>query len=380
MDKIDYFFLLVFLGFLPGCSSNSGQKPFVPGALWPDNNGIHINAHGGGVLSHDGRYYWFGEHKTEGKAGNRAHVGVHVYSSDNLYDWTDEGIALSVSKDTTSDIQRGCILERPKVIYNARTGKFVMWFHLELKGQGYKAARSGVAVADHVTGPYTFLRSLRPNAGHWPLNVKKIHKLPVGDHIEDHYCGGEGCLPAHPDTVNLLGRDFETGQMARDQTLFVDDDGKAYHLYSSEENSTLHISQLTDDYLSHSGNYVRVFVNRYMEAPAIFKHGGKYYFVGSGCTGWDPNAARLAVSDNIFGPWTELGNPCRGPGSELTFRSQSTFVLPVQDSEDAFIYMGDRWTPDNAIDGRYIWLPICFDQVGVPYLEWMDTWNLKVFD
>ncbi len=41
--------------------------------------------------------------------------------------------------------------------------------------------------------------------------------------------------------------------MARDMNLFVDDDGIAYHIYSSEENSTLHISQLTDDYTSYSG-------------------------------------------------------------------------------------------------------------------------------
>jgi hypothetical protein len=49
-------------------------------------------------------------------------------------------------------------------------------------------------------------------------------------------------------SYNLLARDFAKGQMARDMTLFVDDDGKAYHIYASEENSTMHISILTDDY------------------------------------------------------------------------------------------------------------------------------------
>ncbi|KAA6310420.1 hypothetical protein EZS27_038272, partial [termite gut metagenome] len=33
---------------------------FTPGAIWPDNNGVHINAHGGGILYHEGKYYWFG--------------------------------------------------------------------------------------------------------------------------------------------------------------------------------------------------------------------------------------------------------------------------------------------------------------------------------
>ena len=118
---------------------------------------MHINAHGGGILLHDGVYYWFGEHKVEGEAGNRAQVGVHVYSSSDLYNWKDEGIALAVSDDPTSDITRGSIIERPKVIHCAKTGQFVMWFHLELKGQGYRAARSGVAVSDRPTGPYRFL-------------------------------------------------------------------------------------------------------------------------------------------------------------------------------------------------------------------------------
>ena len=79
---------------------------FRPGALWLDDKGGHINAHGGGILEHDGVYYWFGEHKVAGTAGNRAQVGVHVYSSRNLTDWHDEGIALAVSEDPASDIVR----------------------------------------------------------------------------------------------------------------------------------------------------------------------------------------------------------------------------------------------------------------------------------
>ncbi len=363
------------------CSCQKERKTIKPGNIWTDNNGIHINAHGGGILFYEGKYYWYGEHKIEGKAGNKAMVGVHCYSSKNLVDWKDEGVALEVIKEGTGhDIEKGCILERPKVIYNPKTQKFVMWFHLELKEQGYRAARSGIAVSDKATGPFAFVKSLRPNAGQWPRNVKDIHKQPVGDDVQEHYCGGKGCLPSHPDTLNLLGRDFDKGQMARDQNLFVDDDGKAYHIYSSEENSTLHISQLADDFLSESGNYARFFAGRYMEAPAIFKKDEKYFLIASDCTGWAPNEARLAWAPSIFGPWEELGNPCRGEEAELTFRSQSTFVLPVQGKKNAFIFLGDRWTSENAIDGRYIWLPFQFDENGIPYLEWMDEWSLDYFD
>lgn len=114
-----------------------------------------------------------------------------------------------------------------------------------------------------------------------------------------------------------------------------------------------------------------------MEAPAMFKRGGKYYLIMSGCTGWLPNAARSAVSDSIFGNWKELGNPCVGSDADTTFKSQSTYVMPVYGTNN-FIYMGDRWCPENAIDGRYIWLPIFFDKERF-YIEWKDKWSLKDF-
>ncbi len=369
-------FVIGFIAILFAACQQQTPVVFSPGEIWPDNNGVHINAHGGGIMAHNGKYYWYGEHKVEGTIGNTAQLGVHVYVSDDLYNWIDLGIALQVDEDEQSDITKGCILERPKVIYNEKTGKFVMWFHLELKDQGYDAALSGVAVSDKPEGPFRYIRSFRPNAGHWPVNVQDYHKKPVHDSIKPTYCGGKGCLPAHPDTLNLLGRDFENGQMARDMNLFVDDDGLAYHLYSSEDNSTLHISQLTDDYLSYSGKYARFFANRYMEAPAIFKTSdGTYYLIASDCTGWAPNAARSAKSTSIWGPWEELDNPCIGPGADLTFDSQSTFVLPVSGKKDQFIYMGDRWTPDNPIDGRYIWLPINLKD-GYFEIEWKDQWKL----
>lgn len=140
-------FLLCFL-----FSQTAQGQSFTPGEIWPDNHQVHINAHGGGILYENGTYYWFGEHKTEGEAGNLANVGVHCYSSDDLYHWKDCGIALSViENDPGHPISKGCILERPKVIYNPLTKKYVMWFHLEPKGAGYSGALSGIALSDRVT-------------------------------------------------------------------------------------------------------------------------------------------------------------------------------------------------------------------------------------
>lgn len=350
---------------------------FRPGEIWKDNNGVHINAHGGGVLLHKDTYYWFGEHKIEGKDGNKAHVGVHCYSSKDLYNWKDEGIAMTVSEDPESPITKECIIERPKVIYNKKTRKFVMWFHLEPKGSLYSGAMAGVAQADKVTGPYTFVRASRCDIKTWPINVLPEHKLPV----KEEYKVDRANLSSkeHPDQVNTLGRDFEKGQHSRDQTLFVDDDGKAYHVRSSESNSVIHISQLTDDYLDFSGRYVRAFVGTKLEAPALFKKDGLYYIMGSECTGWRPNPAHSGVAPTIWGPWTELGNPCVDKGAETTYRSQSTFFIPVPGKEGEFIYMGDRWFPENAIDGRYVWLPVEWED-GRFILRWRDEWDLSVFD
>ena len=350
---------------------------FQPGQVWKDDRGVHINAHGGGILFEDGTYYWFGEHKTEGKAGNQAHVGVHVYSSRDLYNWKDEGIALTVAPEGSgSPIEKGCILERPKVIYNKKTNKYVMWFHLEPKNAGYTGAMIGIASADRVTGPYTFIRMTRGNPQMWPVDVLPLHKKPLSEANKKER---NNLGPAeHPDSVNTLGRDFEKGQHSRDMTLYVDDDGKAYQIRSAESNSVIHISELTDDYLDFTGKYVRAFVGRKMEAPAIFKKDGLYYFMASGCTGWRPNEARSAIAPSVWGPWTELGNPCVDEGKELTYHSQSTYILPVAGKENAFIYMGDRWTPDNAIDGRYIWLPVEFEDNRF-IIRWYDEWTLEHF-
>jgi hypothetical protein len=346
---------------LAAATHAQADATFRPGALWLDDKGVHINAHGGGLLEHDGVYYWFGEHKVAGEAGNRAQVGVHAYSSRNLTDWHDEGIALAVTDDPASDIVRGAIIERPKVIRNPRTGKFVMWFHLELKGHRYDAARAGVAVADKVTGPYVYQGSFRPDAGAWPVDVTPADKDPA---------------------TSILARDHAGGQMARDMTLFVDDDGTAYDIYASEENHTMHVSRLTDDYLRSAGQYARMMPNGDDEAPAIFKHGGRYYLVTSGLTGWAPNAAKSYVADRILGPWKALGNPVRGTPEQrkITFGGQSTYALTLRRNGcTRHILMFDVWRKMDAIDGRYVWLPVEWEG-DKPVVRWRDRWTLDDLD
>ena len=313
---------------------------FVPGQVWLDTSGKPINAHGGEVLCHARTYYWYGENKeghtwlpeaNKGWDGYRVDVtGIRCYTSKDLHRWRDRGLVLkAVAEDPTSDLHPSKVLERPKVAFNPKTRKFVMWLHIDTSD--YQSARAGVAVADTPTGPFQYRGSVKPE-----------------------------------------------GADSRDQTLFVDDDGRAYRIYSSEWNKATYVSLLSDDWLMHTGKYVKLFAGQGLEAYCVFKRAGKYYLLASQCTGWDPNPARAAVAESLWGPWRELGNPCRGKDAETTFHSQGTFVFRVAGKPEAYIFMADRWDKTDLPNSRYVWLPIQFhDQV--PELEWVGVWDLSVF-
>lgn len=349
-------------------------QSIVPGEIWKDDRGIHINAHGGGILFRDGIYYWYGEHKDD--STSLANVGVNCYSSADLVHWKYRGVVLHVvTDDDRSDIVKGCVIERPKVVFNEKTQKYVLWFHLELKGQGYKAARVGMAVGDSPAGRFKFVRSYRPNAGIYPLNFTEEQKKSTLNLTNSPGQGSNEWLKAVEEGL-YVRRDLEGGQMSRDMTIYVDDNNKAYHIYASEENRTIQIAELSDDYQSHTGKYIRILAGKHNEAPAVFKKDGKYFLITSGCTGWAPNAARMAVADSLFGTWTELGNPCIGADADLTFHSQGTYIQKVSGKENVWIFMADRWKPNQPIDGRYIWLPIMFEN-GKPVLRYFDKWNIN---
>ena len=371
--KISSVFLLILI--LCGSPQIQAQtsverSSFLPGKVWYDVDGDTINAHGGGFYHEDGVYYWYGEHKSR---NSLAEIGVRVYSSKDLLNWKNEGVALAVSKDADSEITIGSVIERPKVVFNKSTKKYVLWFHLELKDRGYEAARTGVAVSDSPKGPFKYIRSFRPNAGVWPRNFTSEQKNENPMELEFEWWTKQW-EEAVEDGL-YVRRDFEEGQMARDMTIFVDDNDKAYHIHSSEENQTLHISLLTEDYLDFTDTWVRVQPGGQNEAPAVFKNGGYYYMITSGLTGWDPNAARSFRSKSMLGPWESLGNPAKGRGADITFNSQSTYVLPIEGLKDTFIFMADRWNPRNHKDGRYVWLPIAFRN-GSPLIKWFDDWTL----
>jgi len=365
------------------------------GETWPDTNGKHINAHGGNIIQYDGKYYWYGENRPD--RGYTTEVGVEVYSSTDLLHWTDEGVALAVSETPGSDIERGCIMERPKVVYNPKTQRFVMLFHLELKGRGYEAARVAFAESETPTGPFRFIRSTRIHAGTWPTGFTK--KQIKAAQKTDASLWKEWWTPewrAETEKGMYLWRDFKGGQMSRDMTVFIDTDGKAYHITSSQENLTLLVSELTDDFLDFTGKYKMIAPGGQNEAPCIFKHDGRYWLICSGCTGWEPNEARMFTSPSIWGPWTQQPSPFEGTSTyrnftaKKTFGAQGTYILCTTSPASStpppgniaapadranmpqYIFMADIWNPRHLSQSLHLWLPIDFKADGTPVIRWTE--------
>lgn len=315
---------IVVVGELPVKEGAPGE--LVTGALWRDTKGNVIQAHGGGMLVKDGIYYWYGEDRSNGYVG----IGVSGYKSKNLVNWEPLGVVLSKSS-YDEKWGKDNINERPKVVYNPRTQKYVMWFHYDRSGYG--DSRAGIATSDAPEGPFKYLGQMRP--------------------IES--------------------------STYRDQTVFVDDDGSAYAVYSGEDNGTMHVVRLNDEWTApqmpmvEGETWSRNLIKNWREAPAVWKYNGKYYMVTSGTSGWKPNEAKYAVADSMLGPWKDMGDPFVGEKSKTTFDSQSTFVMPLGGNK--FLYGGDRWKPNNLSDSRYIWQPFEMKPDGTFEINYTPNWK-----
>lgn len=287
------------------------------GTIWKDTDGNPIHAHGGGFLKKDGYFYWFGENRTEGKL-------VSCYRSKDLVSW--EFCNHVVTRNTHPELSRANA-ERPKVTYNEKTGRYVMWLHWE-NGIDYSEARCAVLVCDTVDGDYSYLRSFRPK-----------------------------------------------GHMSRDCTLFKDDDGTAYFVSAARENADLHVYRLSDDYLDIASLEKVLWPGQKREAPAIVKRGDYYFLITSGCTGWEPNQGKYAYSASITGEWSDLFDI----GSPTTFDTQPTYILTIQGSETtSYIYVGDRWDPSNYFNSSYVFLPLSFDTETSMSLDWASSITIDV--
>ncbi len=291
------------------------------GGYWDDVDGKRIEAHGGGFLNVDGTWYWVGEDKSHNSGNFKA---VNLYSSPDLQHWTLRNAI--ITRDTAPELAAADrIIERPKLTYNETTKRFVMWLHWE--GANYAEAEAGVFSCATIDGDYEYENSFRPN-----------------------------------------------DNMSRDDTLFKDDDGKAYFISAANENADLVVYELTDDYLDIERQLTVLWPGSKREAPAMFKVGERYFLITSGATGWDPNQAKYSTATAIAGPWSALANL----GDATTFDTQSTFVIPVVGSEaTTYVYAGDRWQDPDLVSSKYIWLPLAVSGQSLS-LAYYPEWSLNV--
>ena len=353
---------------------------FFPGQVWLDTNGKPIQAHGGSVLFHEGWYYWYGENKehTDGKNGIWTY-GIRCYRSKDLYNWEDCGLIIPPNlEDETSPLHPTAMIDRPHILYNRRTKKFVCWLKImQRNGEQHET----VLTADNILGPYAIVRTgLRP-----------------------------------------------LGMSAGDFDLVAAPDGKAYYYFERVHSETI-CADLTEDYTDVTGYYSTHFPHPappyVREGTSHFYRNGKHYLITSGTTGYLPNPSEVAVADTWHGPFRVLGKPHRNDDSQTSFHTQISCVFQVPGKRDLFIAMADRWCPNlmdleyerykryyeirfdaelneeqkreriaalnlnmDEIDdlrrdtsiSTYVWLPLRFEGEMV-YIDWMDEWNLDAFE
>lgn len=351
---------------------NTDVHPKIrPGQVWLDTAGRRIQAHGGSIITGtDGLFYWYGENKERTTPGSgNWHWGVRAYSSSDLVTWTDRGLIIPpVTGDPTSPLHPTQMMDRPHILFNERTGKYVCW--LKIMGRdGQQTQTSTVLVADDLLGPYEIVRNgLRP-------------------------CG------------------FDAG----DFDLTVDPKtGNAYY-YFEKVHTELICAELTDDYTDVTGNYSSHFPHPgppfTREAPAHFERGGFHYLITSGTTGYFPNFSEVAVGLSYHGPFDVLGDPHPHDASRTSYQSQISSVFKHPHKNDLYIALADRWLPqlpedmpnvydvvaamargetppstgndqtvmaavrgENTAIADYVWLPIRFDG-DRPSIAWLDEWS-----
>jgi len=305
-----------------------------PTEAWPDNRGKHIQAHGGGIIKVKNDYYWYGEERRQGL--DTSYRYVSCYTSKDLVNWTYKGDALKATKPDTA--LGNWLVERPKVFYNAKTKKYVMYLHVDgqvkrledgvmkMSKSAYVYARVGVAVSNSATGPFKIIKTFRP-----------------------------------------------LGHESRDIGQFIDDDGSAYLVFEDRPFG-FRIAKLSDDYLNVEKEMS--LIPEHMEGGAIVHYKGLYYAIGSSLTGWDANPNKYATSTSLSGPWSEFKDIA--PPEVNTYGSQSTMIIKVTGTKSTtVIFMGDIWKPKTQWDSRYLWMPMEIGD-GKLWLPKPQPWTLNI--
>lgn len=302
------FSLILLLTLLPlgssGAISDNGTEwtTFKNGELWYDDDGNLVQAHAPGFLHYQDIWYMVGEDRTD-----PGRPDVNLYSSKDLRHWHFEGKIIK-NEVTTPELGRTRFVERAKILYNEKYGKFVIWCHWE--GEGYRASEAACFVSDNIRGPYSLAWSGRPQ-----------------------------------------------GIKSRDCNIFTDGKGKAWFISTTSENQDLGLFELSDDYLSTISHTV-ILPGLKREAPAVVKVKGKYFMLSSACTGWAPNQCKVCYSKHLDKGWSELENI----GDSVAFRTQAAAILTIKGTKQTtYLYVGDRWKDPTLAETKTIIFPIRFE-------------------
>jgi len=301
--------LIVVFAFMAGCTGSKKAtgvtvSEIKPSGVWPDSRGQHVQAHGGGIIKIKDTYFWYGEERSRGLDSNKRYVSC--YSSTDLTNWAFRDDVLQLTDP--ENLGRRWVLERPKVFYNAKTGKYVMYFHID--NSSYKVASVGIAVSNTPDGKFRYVKMFRPL---------------------DHE--------------------------SRDIGQFIDDDGTAYLVFEDRPFG-FRIARLSDDYMNVEKEMS--LVKEHMEGGAIVHYQGLYYAIGSALTGWKANPNKYATATSLEGPWSVFKDIA--PPMANTYGSQSTMMIKVMGTDTTtIIFMGDIWKPGTQWDSRYLWMPL---QIG----------------
>lgn len=299
--------------YLAGRNPDDWWVTIKNGALWKDNRGRTVQAHGAGFLLVGDTWYMIGEDRETSKWN----PDISMYSSKNLIDWKFEKkvVANGAHSFTYPDGSVGKLgsnrmIERPKLLYCENTGQYVIWCHWE--SGNYGASEAAVFYSDHITGPYKI---------HWagrPLDVK-----------------------------------------SRDCNVFQDSDGKAYFVSTTNENQDLGVFELSDDYLD-AVKHTRILSGQRREAPALVRIGDRYHMLSSACSGWDPNQCQYHHSTSMTSGWSGATNL----NNKISYDTQAASILTIGPT---YLYVGDRWQDPDLAESKTILFPIQFGSTSCTF-------------
>lgn len=321
-DQIVTLLLLLVLPFfsVTAVAQSKGKYDAIySGTPWFDQNGKIVSAHGANIIKDGGRYYFFGEAHSD---TSNAFVGFNCYSSNDLYNWKFESVALPLQASGKLGPNR--VGERVKAMKCPKTGEYLLFMHVDTLG--YKDQFVGYATSKNIVGPYTF---------HGPLlfKGKPIKKWDMGVYQDED---GTGYILTHGGQIHRLSDDYKSAV------------------------------ELTNDAMT-SG----------FESPTMFKKNGTYFFLGSNLTSWERNDNYYFTSTSLKGPWTSKG--LFVPTGSLTWNSQVTYVLPIVGTKDTtFLFMGDRWSyPKQASAATYVWQPIAVSGSTFSIPTYQEAWQIN---